>query len=226
MITRNDILTEAVDRCLNEMYKWSQPSIDLSELIKSGFKDSNENPLYRRHYLSQENFKYIRKNYIWAYSLDDGWDKHFDILLNYLTEGGLKDKYIQEEGKPGYRSYEKVPPIYSLLNKEDADTAISLIKECHDFYYKNHDLNSFNYSVTLGCSPTSNKQEVENYWHERPDFKIKDFNIEDIIYGDISEEEFINTLKQFNKSNCIITSQNDFKWYFNGYTTNNEFIYS
>ena len=198
MIHRSDVLKEAVDRCLNELYKWSQPSINLSELIKSGFKDSNESPLYRRHYLSQENFKYIKDNYIYAYALSDNWEYHFDTLINYLYKGGTKDKYINDGIHPGYRSYEKVPSIYAYLDKEDADIVLSLVAECKDFYYYDQDLNNFNYTVTLGCSPTCNKEEVEKYWQEngRPNYKIKDFSAENIIYGeDISEEDFIETLK-------------------------------
>ena len=48
MITRQDILEQAVHKCLVEMYKWAQPSIDIDKLIKSGYKDTRENPLYER----------------------------------------------------------------------------------------------------------------------------------------------------------------------------------
>ena len=46
MISRQDILQEALHKCLVEMYRWAQPSIDIDKLIESGFKDSKENPLY------------------------------------------------------------------------------------------------------------------------------------------------------------------------------------
>lgn len=38
MITRSDILGEAVHRCIRDMYLWSQPSIDIDELIKMDLK--------------------------------------------------------------------------------------------------------------------------------------------------------------------------------------------
>ena len=60
MINRKEILEEAVHRCLRDMYLWSQPSIDIDELLKTGYKDTEENPLYRRHYLSSKNFVYLK----------------------------------------------------------------------------------------------------------------------------------------------------------------------
>lgn len=42
MISREDILQEALHKCFVEMYRWAQPSIDLDELIKNGFKDSKK----------------------------------------------------------------------------------------------------------------------------------------------------------------------------------------
>ena len=47
MLTRSDILSEAIHKCLVEMYKWAQPAIDLDKLIADGYKDSKEDPLYR-----------------------------------------------------------------------------------------------------------------------------------------------------------------------------------
>ena len=95
MITRQDILEQAVHKCLAEMYKWAQPSIDIDKLIKSGYKDTRENPLYERHYLSYDNYKYIVDRFIEAYGMTDKWDDTFDLIYKYLIEGGLKDKYIQ-----------------------------------------------------------------------------------------------------------------------------------
>ena len=74
-------------------------------------------------------------------------------------------------------------------------------------------------NTALGWSPTCNKEKVEEYWHThgRPDFTIKDFKVEEVLYGmpirdengnemkdadgfpiydeDITEESFIETLK-------------------------------
>ena len=56
-------------------------------------------------------------------------------------------------------------------------------------------------AIYLGASPYSNKEKVEEYWrtHGRPDFTIKDFDIDRIIYSEEDDaptvEEFIETLK-------------------------------
>lgn len=201
MITRQEILEKAVHECLREMYLWAQPSIDIDELIASGYKDSKFDPLYKKYYLSIENFQYIIDTYVDAYNIKSGWNNHFDLLIHYLNDGGFRDKYIPQDGeKPGYRSYEEVPSIYKYLDKEDADIVLSLIEECHNFYKTDHENNKFTMTMALGVgSPMSNKESVEKYWHEngRPDFKIKDFSIDDILYNeeDITEEEFKETLK-------------------------------
>ena len=63
MLTRSDILSEAIHKCLVEMYKWAQPAINLDKLIADGYKDSKEDPLYKKHYLSEKNFIYLRDIY-------------------------------------------------------------------------------------------------------------------------------------------------------------------
>lgn len=206
MINRKEILEEAVHRCLRDMYLWSQPSIDIDELLKTGYKDTEENPLYRKYYLSCKNFVYLKDVYINAYRMKDDWDNDFETIINYLYTGGYKSTYIKDKDGYGHRSYEDVPSIYKYLDKEDADIVMSLIGECKDFYRVNREADSFSFTMSLGVgSPTSNAKEVEEYWQAngRPNFVIKDFYIEDVLYGteendyepEMTEEEFINTLK-------------------------------
>ena len=205
MIDRQIILSESIDKCLADMYKWAQPSIDITKLIASDFKDNKQDPIYKKHYLSQNNYKYIVDAYIRAYGMKDEWKNNFKVLIDYLDKGGLKDKYIEAtKNKPGYRSYEKVPSIYAYLDKEDADIVLSLIAECRDFYRHNLEENKFSMTMALGVgSPTCNAKSVESYWHEHgfPDFTIEEYNIENIISGfddeslNISEEDFIIKLQ-------------------------------
>jgi hypothetical protein len=207
MITRTDILSEAIHNCLAEMYRWSQPSIDIDKLIADGFKDDKENPLYDRHYLSQENFIYIRDRFKEAYGITDEWDNTFDTLIKYLVEGGIEDDYKPAiEDRPGYRDYKEVPALETFIGKESTEQCLTLIKKCRDFY-KGHCLetNQFDMTMALGVgSPNSCAERVENYWHNngRPDFTIKEFKVDDVIYGgvndeylDTSEEDFIESLK-------------------------------
>lgn len=207
MINRNDILVKAVKDCFAEMYKWAQPSVDIKQLIADGYKDDEKSPLYSKHYLSQDNYEYIRDAYMSAYGITDDWHDTFELIYKQLKEGGIEDDYKPAtENSPGYRDYKKVDPLSEHLSiKEDFETIIQYIKKIEDFF-KGHsrETEKFSITVALGYSPSSNKKEVEKYWQNngRPDFVIKDYNIADVIYGgpndeylDITEEEFISTLK-------------------------------
>lgn len=200
LIRREDVLNEAVHKCIKYMYKWSQPSIDIDELIASGYKDSQENPLYKRHYLSFDNFNYIRSICKEAYGIVDEWNDTFDTLINYLTKGGLEDDYKPAtKDRPGYRDYKDVPSLESRIGKENAEICLEHINKCKNFFkYHSRESNSFDFTVALGvATPNSNKEAVTEYWqsHGRPDFKIVDFSVDEIIYGDDNIEEFLNSLK-------------------------------
>lgn len=208
MRTRDEILVQATEECLQEMYKWAQPSIDLLELrSQPDFKDDPESPLYKKHFLSPHNFLYIRDVYAKAYGITDEWDDTFNCLIKQLTLGGIEDDYKPAtKDSPGYRDYKKVSPLKDVLKSpEDFETIVEYIKKVQTFFrWHSRELDSFNITIALGCSPNSNAKDVEKYWREngRPDFQIKDFKIDDVIYGgvndeyvDIDEDEFIKTLK-------------------------------
>ena len=137
-----------------------------------------------------------------AYGIKDNWDDTFEILIKQLKEGGIEDDYKPAtKERPGYRDYKKVLPLEEVITcPGEMNTIIDYIKKCQNFF-KGHSRETcqFSYSVALGGSPTSNAKAVEEYWHEngRPDFVVKDYDIEDVIWGEEpqSEEEFINSLK-------------------------------
>ena len=104
MLTRSDILSEAIHKCLVEMYKWAQPAINLDKLIADGYKDSKEDPLYKKHYLSEKNFIYLRDIYKDAYGITDNWNDTFELLIDYLVKGGTEDDYRPAtKDRPAYR---------------------------------------------------------------------------------------------------------------------------
>ncbi len=202
MLTRNDVLGKAIHECLVDMYRWAQPSIDIDKLIESGFKDSEENPLYKRHYLSQDNFIYIRNSFKIAYGIVDDWDDTFDTLIDYLVKGGIEDDYKPAtKDRPGYRDYKKVPSLETIVGKETTDLCLTYIKKCRDFY-KGHclEVNQFDMTMALGVgSPNSCAKVVEYYWHEhgKPEFQVKEFKIEDVLYDEEypDVDEFLESLK-------------------------------
>ena len=202
MLTRNDVLGKAIHECLADMYRWAQPSIDIDKLIESGFKDSKENPLYKRHYLSQDNFIYIRDSFKIAYGIVDDWNDTFELLIDYLVKGGIEDDYRPAtKDRPAYRDYKKVPALDTLISKEATDKCLEYIKKCQNFYCgHSREVNQFDMTMALGVgSPNSCAKVVENYWHEhgKPEFKVKEFKIEDVLYDEEYPDidEFLESLK-------------------------------
>lgn len=202
MLTRNDVLGKAIHECLADMYRWAQPSIDIDKLIESGFKDSEENPLYKRHYLSQDNFIYIRDSFKIAYGIVDDWNDTFEILIDYLVKGGIEDDYKPAtKDRPAYRDYKKVPALDTLIGKEATNKCLEHIKKCQNFYCgHSREVNQFDMTMALGVgSPNSCAKVVEDYWHEhgKPEFKVKEFKIEDVLYDEEYPDidEFLESLK-------------------------------
>ena len=72
-LTRNDVIKKAYDECLTEMYAKAQPPLDYMDTvrrIKKGEEvETKLDPLYQRHYLSQDEFHYILNKYIEAYGM-------------------------------------------------------------------------------------------------------------------------------------------------------------
>ena len=134
MLIRIDILSEAIHKCLVEMYKWAQPAINLDKLIADGYKDSKEDPLYKKHYLSEKNFIYLRDIYKDAYGITDNWNDTFELLIDYLVKGGTEDDYRPAtKDRPAYRDYKKVPALDTLIGKEATDKCLEHIKKCQNF---------------------------------------------------------------------------------------------
>ena len=193
MISRKEILDNAVHDCYKEMYAKAQPSADWDKILqeyKDGTRGKDER-VYDQHYLSQEEFSYIVNKYIDAYNIQSHWRDNIELLEKYLNKGGSKDKYIDpvynDDGdmvSPGYRGYEDVDPIKNQILKEvskivcDDTLANSLtdnivnivmntINECKNFYKFDREESSFRMSTALGASPSSNANEVRQYWKDK-----------------------------------------------------------
>jgi len=193
-LKREDILSKAKHDCYVEMYAKAQPPADYDNLLEefhSG-KIGKDERIYERHYLSMDEYTYIRNKYIKAYRMTNLWDENIEILEEYLKNGGTKDKYteiIDEKGfvHPGYRGYEKVKPIkeqiYNYIQKytNDATEAQNIsdkitnivmqtISDCKNFY--NFDKEE-SYFIALGASPTCNPKIVKKWWKDNYDIDVE-----------------------------------------------------
>ena len=127
-MTRRDVLADAIDKCIRELYSLAQPSVDYDDFIEQNKKylekekeynalPKNERPPYREYmgpkpfefyYLPKEVFKEIADSYVDAYQFDDKQNllNNIETLKNYCQEP-IIDKWIERNGdEPGYRGYE------------------------------------------------------------------------------------------------------------------------
>lgn len=218
MLERKEIIQRAFDDCMREMYAKSQPEADYDNLIqeyKEG-KIGKDECIYDRHYLSQEEFIYIREKYKEAYNLKSHWKSDIEVLEDYFIKGGLKDKYIPEKKDPdgfvhpGYRSSENVKPIRdqifnalsedvssgrrSQLADEITKVVMDNISNCKNFYRFDAEESSFDCNIALGASPSNSAKNVKEWWKENynVDIEIEERNPlllwEMDNYGDDFEE--------------------------------------
>ena len=189
-ISRNSIIDEGIIKCLDEMYQHSQPSITWKELNEQAKLDK-ENGIEGRHYwdehyLGKEEYDEIFEKWAHAYRAINEWKDDVDVVLRYLTEGGIKDKWIERNnGEPGYRGYEDVAPIKEqiekILNDEFAsgevspfvkdairdkivETVLNTITTCKEFYRFDRDNERFSYNVNM-MGPCCNIKSVQK-WHD------------------------------------------------------------
>lgn len=196
MLTREEILNKAFNDCMSEMYEKSQPCADWENLIeeyKAGKIKKNES-FYDRHYLSMDEFLYIRDKYKEAYNIKSHWKDDIEVLEDYLINGGNKDKFIKdwedEYGHhPGYRSYEEVLPlkeqILDMMKDFDSSDAaaevaeniynkvMETIKNCKDYYKFDREENSFNIHASLGPSPCISAEIVKKWWKDNYNYDIE-----------------------------------------------------
>lgn len=219
MLDREEVLCRAYEDCIREMFAKAQPSADWDNIIeeyKAGkIDEKKDGPIYDRHYLSLEEFKYILDKYMKAYRIESEWQEDVDVVEKYLSEGGTKDKYIEDYDDeyghhPGYRSYEDVPPLKRLIlnvlqkhsesetNKELADEITKVVMDdiatCKNYYSFNIDEQKFRNTVCMRCSPTGSIKTVKDWWkdHYDIDIEIEERNPllfwEQDYYGDDFEE--------------------------------------
>lgn len=220
-IDRSSIIEQAAISCLDEMYRASQPSLTWQEVQNIAAIYPNKK-IWAEHYLPAEMYNEILSKYEAAYAICSEWDDDVNLVLEYLTEGGTRDKYIlpqtDENGNyhPGYRGYEKVAPIREQI-KEKLDslninidttgisnditnTICETINHCKNFYVKNRNEMSFRMTVS-NYAPSTSYQNVKDIWEDMdPTVQIEeleriyDEDKEGYIWVKKSEIEKINEL--------------------------------
>lgn len=160
MKSRKDVLVNAIDECLKEVYTLVQPSVEWDDFLKQNkeflekekeyykipekdrpkyFDYMGPKP-YEFYYLPKEVFKEIVDSYVYAYDLDkhQGLLDIIKILKDYCNKP-IVDKYIEgelhEDGTrdPGHRGYDHPDNLEKEINKIIDDEDISQLL-CNKFF--------------------------------------------------------------------------------------------
>lgn len=184
---------------------WNQYQSTFKDWENKSIKECIGPEPFDFYYLPKEIMKDICDCYISAYRMDSQQEllNTIEILKNYCKEP-IVDKYIEKEGEPGYRGYDHPDnlkkELYQILKEyfDDSETDPNVVaKELQNkffefldmagnFYNWNRDLNSFNASVYLGASPSSNKEMVIENWkkYRNKDIEIDEEQIKKDYYGE------------------------------------------
>lgn len=184
ILTRRDIIQEAYDACMREMYAKAQPPADYDAIvtgIKDGtIQDSDKDPVYARHYLSQEEFKYILDKYVKAYGMEKKWNSYVGIIETYLKGGGHRNIYVNNSKElicvPHIKKTftEEIYDNFGNILGEDTEKlseilsskVLEYVQWCRDFYRVDIEEDSFSASIALGASPSFNPDTVIEYWEK------------------------------------------------------------
>ena len=163
MITRRDVIADAADKCMKELYSLAQPAITWEEFIKENkefikreeeyYKLPKENRIsykefmgpkpYEFYYLPKEVLKEIVDNYIYAYEIDEHKNllDTIDLLKKYCDDP-IEEFYHPGEGeKPGYRDYRHPDNLVTCLISElkeytSSDISEEIICKAKDLFFK------------------------------------------------------------------------------------------
>lgn len=186
MLNRDYILKQAVHNCYRELFRKAQPRGNYDKYVRQ--IEAGELPkntkIYERHYLPEKELKYIVEKYKKAYRIVDEWRNSCDYILTCLEKGGLIDEWDYKSNCEGVKH---TKPLKDLIGSESAKIVLNLIKGFKDFYRCDREVSSFDFTIYLGCSPTSNAETVINYWKSQGvDIKIdKKENLTEDDYWEI-----------------------------------------
>ena len=167
MLNRDKIISEAIDKCLEEMFQKSQPKASYYGYVAKLKKGeiNKDDRIFERHYLNKTQFEYILEKYKKAYCCVNKWKSDIEFVIDLLKAGGYKTVYKPlVEGGEKCRTAERMSPIKDIIGEENANKLFEYLENIKDFYRFDREEEKFDFNVALGCSPTSNPETVKEYW--------------------------------------------------------------
>ena len=146
MITRRDVLADAIDKCTRELYSLAQPKVNYDDFVeenkiylekekeyyslpkdnKPSYHEYMGPKPYEFYYLPREIFKEIADSYVEAYKLD-GKQELLDVIeiLKKYCEDPIVDKWIEgNDDEPGHRGYEHSDNLKIEIKKKLEESPI------------------------------------------------------------------------------------------------------
>lgn len=170
MDLKSQILNEAIEACLCEMYRCSQPSADydkLKEEAKEYPEEEKEFPTFKRYYLSTEQFKYILNKYAKAYHLIPEWKNNIETIISDFKEGSKKQEYKKDSYGEMISEYVDTPPLNERIGQENTKKVLEMMDEIEQYHKRDMDARYFSSAISLGHSPSFNLNEVKEYWKDK-----------------------------------------------------------
>ena len=167
---KSQILNEAIESCIREMYRFSQPSADydkLKEEAKEYPEEEKEFPTFKRYYLSTEQFKYILNKYAKAYHLIPEWKNNIDTIRYDFETGSDKKEYKKDSYGDMISEYVPTPSLYERIGMENTKKVLEMLDEIEQYHKRDMDARYFSSTISLGHSPTSNLKDVKEYWKDK-----------------------------------------------------------
>ncbi len=176
VITRDDVIGYAVDKCLDLMFRASYPSITLDEYRKQLEKMTEEGKentqLFYAYYLPLNAYEAIKEDIADAYNFKSQLPEIIDVLKDFFKKP-IVDLWIDgdDENELGHRGYTRPEP----MDEETYEKATKFLDMANDYFDWDRDLKMFYFNVAYN-SPCSNREAVEKWWHEHgdTDFKLPD----------------------------------------------------
>ena len=188
-------------------------SNDILEMIRIRLDDSIMEPFKE----FMDVYSYYHGNNI-KHKLNEVCPEIIDIFNDKLKINIIEDWEDEHGHHPGYRSYETVPPLvdqisnclvkYALsdianeMAKEVTSIVLENIKNCKNYYRFDREEESFDCSIALGASPTSNPETVKQWWKENynVDIEIEEHNPRLFWYRDMGYTDE-DLAEEFNSEN-------------------------
>ena len=186
---KSKILDEAIESCIREMYRFSQPSADydkLKEYAKEHPEEEKEFPTFKRYYLSTEQFKYILNKYANAYNLIPEWKNNIETIKYDFETGSYKEEYKKDSYGEMVSEYISTPPLYERIGVENTKKVLEMMNEIEQYHKRDMDARYFSSAISLGHSPSSNLKEVKEYWKNRGvEIDFEERNCEEDVFYDM-----------------------------------------